>query len=294
MDLARFPAVVLVHGSGPHDRDETLGANKLFRDIAEGLASRGIAVLRYDKRTEVYSQQVASLKDLTVEQETIGDALEALRFLGTQREIDPKRLFVLGHSLGAYLGPRIAERDPQIAGLIIMAGITRPLEDVIFAQYKYIGAPPDQLERVKQQVAEIHELKSAEGPPILGVPRSYWLDLNSYDPKADVRKLHCRILVLQGERDYQVTKPDYVGWQNALGVIRRPRLSLSSVESSLHFGGRQEYVERVRQPRARRAGSDQRHCGMDQELGCRFVGAAVVGFIDGSRPYTSTAPLVAT
>jgi dienelactone hydrolase len=211
-----FPAVVLVHGSGPHDRDETVGGAKPFRDIAEGLASRGIAVLRYDKRTKVYAQQMAAIKDLTVEQETIADALEALAFVSTQKEVNPKRVYLLGHSLGAYLGPRIAQRDPKLAGLIIMAGITRPLQDVMLEQFQYLGAKSDQIAQLKQEAAEIRNLQSAEGAPILNAPRSYWLDLNKYDPKAAVQKLHCRILVLQGGRDYQVSQVDYVGWQQAL------------------------------------------------------------------------------
>jgi dienelactone hydrolase len=211
-----FPAVVLVHGSGPNDRDETVGANKPFRDIADGLASRGIAVLRYDKRTKVYPQQMMALKDLTVEQETIADALVALAFLREQHEIDAQRVFLLGHSLGAYLAPRIAERDPQLAGVIMMAGTTRPIEDVMVEQYQYLGAPADQISGVKQAAAEIHALQNAAGPPLLNAPRSYWLDLNKYDPKTEVQKLHCRILVLQGGRDYQVTQVDYSEWENAL------------------------------------------------------------------------------
>ncbi len=66
----RFPAVVLVHGSGPNDRDETFGPNKTFKDLALGLASRGVAVLRYDKRTKVYGAKIAPLKQFTVKEET--------------------------------------------------------------------------------------------------------------------------------------------------------------------------------------------------------------------------------
>jgi dienelactone hydrolase len=126
-----FPAVVLVHGSGPNDRDETLGPNKPFKDLAWGLASRGIAVLRYEKRTKQYPDKIASLHNLTVKEEVIDDVLAAVQLLHKTERIEGKRIFVLGHSLGGMLLPRIGLLDPNIAGLISLAGATRPLEDVI-------------------------------------------------------------------------------------------------------------------------------------------------------------------
>ena len=96
-----FPAVVLVHGSGPEDRDETIGANKPFRDLAWGLATQGIAVLRYDKRTLVYAQAMKDqIQSLTVQDETIDDALAAVELLRSADKIDPARVFLAGHSLG--------------------------------------------------------------------------------------------------------------------------------------------------------------------------------------------------
>ena len=129
-----FAAVVLVHGSGPNDRDETIGPNKPFKDLAWGLASQGIAVLRYDKRTKVYPEKMAALKTLTVKEETIDDAVAAVELLRQTPNIDPQRVFVLGHSLGGYLAPRIAQADTDLAGLIILAGAARPLEDLMLEQ----------------------------------------------------------------------------------------------------------------------------------------------------------------
>ncbi|MDI6863441.1 MAG: DUF3887 domain-containing protein, partial [Pseudothermotoga sp.] len=107
-----FPAVVLVHGSGPNDRDETIGPNKPFKDIAWGLASRGIAVLRYDKRTKVYPEECARMVDtFTINDETVDDAVNALNLLKKFEKIDEKAIFVLGHSLGATMAPRIATRS---------------------------------------------------------------------------------------------------------------------------------------------------------------------------------------
>ncbi len=181
-----FPAVVLVHGSGPNDRDETLGPNKPFRDLAWGLASHGIAVLRYDKRTYVYPQQMAALQRLTVQEETIEDAIRAVALLRQTDRIDQERVFVLGHSLGGTLAPRIGQQAP-VAGLIIMAGATRPIEDLMVEQTRYILAldgelsaqDKAQIAELETAVAKIKALTPADSPSetLLGAPASYWLDL---------------------------------------------------------------------------------------------------------------------
>ena len=111
--------MILVHGSGPHDRDETIGPNKPFRDLAHGLASQGIAVLRYEKRTKEHPIRMAlSVNTITVKEETIDDAVAAFEALASQEKIDPKRIFVLGHSLGGTLLPRIGKAKDGIAGFI--------------------------------------------------------------------------------------------------------------------------------------------------------------------------------
>ena len=162
-----FPAVVLVHGSGPNDRDETIGPNKPFRDLAWGLASQGIAVLRYDKRTRAHASQFTPdvLARLTVKEETVDDALLAAQLLRQTQGIDPKRIVILGHSLGAMLAPRIGQQDPTLAGLIILAGPTRPLEDITADQFDYLynldGTLTDQensdLQAVKTQAARVKD-----------------------------------------------------------------------------------------------------------------------------------------
>ena len=209
------PAVVLVHGSGPNDRDESVGGSKLFRDLAEGLASSGIAVLRYDKRTKTYGQRMAA-RNITLQEETVDDAVAAAAWLGGQREIDDKRVFVLGHSLGGYALPRIARRATNVAGLIVLAGSTRPLEDVIVEQTEYLGAPAATLEKMRADAERVRRIKPG-AEPVLGVPASYWLDLKGYDPAREAADLRVPILVLQGERDYQVTMRDFANWKAALG-----------------------------------------------------------------------------
>lgn len=232
----RWPAVVLVHGSGPNDRDETIGPNKPFRDIAWGLASRGIAVLRYEKRTRQHaSEMIEFRKTLTVNEETIDDACEAVAFLRTRSEIDTNRIFVLGHSLGGMLVPRVALRDARIAGFIILAGATRPIEDVIVEQFTYIfgldGTIDDQeqsrLADVRKQRDGVKMLTPADtaAQALFAAPASYWLDLRNYDPPAVAAKLHVPLLILQGGRDYQVTNTDFERWRTALR--NKPNVSFS-------------------------------------------------------------------
>ena len=113
-----FPAVVLVHGSGPNDRDETIGPNKPFADIAQGLATRGIAVLRYEKRTKQYPTAMALMAaTITVKEETVDDAIAAFETLAALPKIDRRRVFILGHSLGGTLLPRIARGSPASRGV---------------------------------------------------------------------------------------------------------------------------------------------------------------------------------
>jgi uncharacterized protein len=223
---SRPPAVVLVHGSGPQDRDETIGPNRPFRDLALGLGSRGIAVLRYEKRTRVHAAKLR-LEGFTLHQETVEDALAAVALLRRMPEIDPSRLFVLGHSLGGMALPRIGHGDTRIAGLIFMAATSRPLEDVVVEQLRYIASLDGKAsDEARQQIvdaeaaaAAVKSARLATTPAAklpFSIPAAYWLDLRAHDPLHEVKTLRQRLLLLQGGRDYQVTLKDLDGWRRAL------------------------------------------------------------------------------
>ena len=230
-----FPAVVLVHGSGAHDRDATIGPNKPFRDLAHGLAGHGIAVLRYVKRTKMHPQQFIGV-EFTINEETVDDALAATATLRGNEKIDAHRIFIAGHSLGALVAPRIGERDARIAGLILLAAPARRLDDIVIAQMRYLAAREGRseaeisadvapLEHQRETVRQLVDGATHDQPLMLNLPASYWLDLNRYDPLGSARTIAQPMLILQGGLDYQVTLvDDFARWQAAFSDDSRVRL----------------------------------------------------------------------
>ena len=224
-----FPAVVLVHGSGPNDRDETIGFNKPFRDIAWGLAQKGIAVYRYDKRTLVYGQQMAADPGLTLEEETVLDAAKSVEILAGEEKIDGSRIYVAGHSLGGQALPRINEalaETEAAAGYIFLAAPARKLPDIMKEQYDFLYSLTSELTEEQEQQKEMiyAELARLEDPDslsendtVLGAYSAYWKDLDSYDQVQTAASIQQPCLVLQGEEDYQVTMEDFGLWKEAYG-----------------------------------------------------------------------------
>ena len=230
-----FPGLVLVHGSGPNDRNESLGPNRPFQDLAWGLATRGIAVLRYDKRSKVHGAKILANSKLeatmTVKDETIDDALAAAAILQKTGKVDKARVFILGHSQGGFLMPRIAmaAESLNVAGFISMAGLTRPLEDTILRQMDYLfglagGAVSEEdkkkLQDIKDAVAKVKALTNTDissTAKLLGAMPAYWLDIRGYDPPGMAKTVVKPMLILQGGRDYQVTTEDFENWKKALG-----------------------------------------------------------------------------
>lgn len=221
-----YPCVVLVHGSGATNRDEKVLNNTPFRDIAWGLAQQGIAVYRYDKRTFVYPQQFKTGTELTLYDETIDDAVEIAKMLQGVDGIDKDKIFILGHSIGGYAMPRIAEDSNEAAGFIIMAGSARSVHEMIPEQYDYLfnldGTITDDeqelLDAVKADVEKIQNIDDyGDSEIFMGMYKAYIKDAISYKPVEVASTIERTVLVLQGERDYQVTMKDYNMWHDAYG-----------------------------------------------------------------------------
>jgi dienelactone hydrolase len=241
-----LPALVLLGGSGPEDRDGSIGRSKPLRDLAWGLASGGIAVLRFDKVTHAHPDRVGENRAFTVTDEYLPDALAAIALLRAHPAIDPARVFVAGHSLGGTIAPRVAAAEPSVAGLVLLAGGAQPLQWAAVRQISYLAslapataaASQPGIDALTAQARMVDspdlspETPDAELP--FGVPAPYWLDLRDYDPVAVAAGLPQPMLLVQGGRDYQATVADDLSrWRAGLG--RRPDVAIRVYPADNHF-----------------------------------------------------------
>lgn len=237
-----WPAIVLL-GSGPFDRDLTMGPNKAFKDLAWGLASRGVAVARFDKVTHVHTE-VGSAPGFTMVDEYVPHAIAAVHLLQQQRNVDPARVFVLGHSGGGKATPRVAAAEASVAGLVSLAGDTLPLTQAAVRVARYLAeldpgpATTSAVEAVTRQAALVDSPDLSPSTPaadlLFGWPASYWLDLRGYDPVATAAGLDKPMLILQGGRDYQVTvTDDLTRWR--AGLAHRPDVTIRVYEADDHM-----------------------------------------------------------
>lgn len=245
--IGALPGVVLVHGSGPHDRDETIGPNRPFLDIARGLAAQGIAVLRFDKRSQARPQDYTDGK-ITIDSETTDDAVAAVATLAATPGIDHGRIFVLGHSQGGMMAPRIAARAAQggtpVAGLVLMAAPSRKLLDILVEQNRRMAVLDDghtsdaeaaALDALRTQVRALRadgDVASDQTP--MKLPAAYWRSTDAVDPVTEAKAIHLPMLVLQGARDIQVVDADWQGWKG--GFHDDPHVVLKLYPALNHLG----------------------------------------------------------
>ncbi|MYW24195.1 DUF3887 domain-containing protein [Bacillus thuringiensis] len=221
-----FPAVILVQGSGATDQDETAFALKPFRDLAEGLASKGIAVLRYNKRTYEHGLKTQFSPFYTVDKETTDDALLVTQFLKNEPLINKNQIYILGHSQGGMMLPKMIEKDQNknIAGAIVMGGPARTIQDVVLDQFEYlfsIGAMnQEQYKFYKSQFELLNDPNfSGQNPPkdfYLG-SAVFWDSIRKIKAAEMSKEQKTPLLIIQGERDYQVqSKIEIPLWKEQL------------------------------------------------------------------------------
>ncbi|MBI4244680.1 MAG: DUF3887 domain-containing protein [Planctomycetes bacterium] len=245
------PAVILVHGSGPHDRDQTVGPNKPFKDISFGLAAKGIAVLRYEKRTEYIGKmgnKIKLEKKFTIKEEVIDDALYAVEFLKGEKNIDKNKIFILGHSLGGMVLPRMSFGRTDIRGLIYLAAPSRPFEQILLEQMEYLAMLDEKIspeegkniEKLKKQIDNLAKLSTESDSNQLpfNISAAYWIDLKKYNNVEIAKKLNVSMLFLQGERDYQVTIKDFEIWKDALKDNEKVKFISYSLLNHLFMEGK--------------------------------------------------------
>lgn len=227
-----FPAVVLIHGSGTHDRDSSIGSGKPFRDLAVGLASQGIAVLRYDKVTYEHTFKVSAEPKFTLKNESVDDALLAVQLLKDNAKIDTFSIFVAGHSQGGFVMPLVVEGDKNhdIAGTILLSAPSSKFTSALSEQQVEL------VNRVKksgldsapyeQQAAQWTAIASIVDDPKYTVdniplqfplqPAYWWFEQKNYVPAELAKGQTGPTLILQGENDWQVGTKQFEGWKSAL------------------------------------------------------------------------------
>lgn len=220
------PVVILIQGSGQSDMNETIGkvSNKPFQDIAWQLAEQGIASIRYNKRFYQYPELANA--EMTIKDEVLEDAGIAIAYAKDCGKVDVTNIYVVGHSLGGMLAPKIALDNPDVAGIVSLAGTPRKLEDVIYDQNVFALASTDEykqeqkeamLQMVQAEIDKVKNLTEADTSTILSVPAAYWYSLNQIDTPKILEQLTIPMLFLQGDADFQITvEKDFAKWKELL------------------------------------------------------------------------------
>jgi fermentation-respiration switch protein FrsA (DUF1100 family) len=244
-----FPAVVLITGSGPQDRDESLLGHKPFLVLSDYLTRHGIAVLRADDRGIAKSGGVfgtATTADFAT------DAEAGVAYLKTRSEVNPRKIGLIGHSEGGVIAPMVAARNPDVAFIVMMAGTGVSGHEILVAQRRLIseaaGDSPENLDKgdaqqralltlVEQEKDDaVLEKKAREllagsvpeaqiAPQIKAISSPWFRYFLTYDPAPALSKLKCPVLVINGEKDLQVP----------------PKQNLPAIRKALQAGGNKDF-----------------------------------------------------
>ena len=262
-DKGVFPAVLLITGSGPQDRNETVSGHRPFLVLADYLTRQGIAVLRVDDRG--VGESTGDFSQATSE-DFASDVLAGIEYLKTRKEINPEQIGLIGHSEGGIIAPMVAAKSSDIAFIILMAGTGLTGEEILYLQgaliYRAMGVSEEDIiknrqfnekifsvikeekdkknaeERLRQMFMEDWEKMSDEKKEQIGDPEVFleaqlqsllspWLKFFlTYDPKPTLSKVKCPVLAINGEKDLQVP----------------PKENLNAIEEALVAGGNKNFI----------------------------------------------------
>ena len=224
----RVPAVVFVHGSGASNRNEQIYRLTPFKDLAEGLAERGIASVRYDKRSFVHGRKMRK-QCITVKEETVEDAVRAAELLRSDPRINPDEIYIIGHSMGAMLAPRIDAEGGNFRGLILMAGTPFRLEDIVIRQLKQAGSSKGGLMKAvvglesrvfSRKFDSLYEMPDEEAKKKKfagGITLWYFKEMGRKTAVDYLLETEKPVLIMQGGMDFQVLpSEDYAGFREKL------------------------------------------------------------------------------
>ncbi|MEG2538881.1 MAG: alpha/beta hydrolase [Clostridium sp.] len=220
--------VIIVGGSGPSNKDGSIGNQSPYKDLAYMLGDKGIASFRYDKRTLSHIDKMTPsyVLNLGLKEEYLEDYNEIIHYLQRRSDIVNSEIYTIGHSQGGNIIPMLHSTNPSAKGYIFLAANYFPLEDHILRQNKYLlditpglteEFKKEQISFIQGEVSKIKTLtQSSINEKILGIPAKYWLEYKGYDPAIEASKINKPMLFIQGLNDYQVTIDDLNKFKDTL------------------------------------------------------------------------------
>jgi len=246
---SKSPLVIIVPEAGPTDKDGSYEENKPYKDLAWGLASKGIATFRYEKRSNNYGifllKDKAAYETFTPREDLLIDLYKIIDSLKTLPDVDPDKIYILGHGQGGMLAPLIAKERKDVAGIIMMGANAKRTQEMMIDQYKYLSkvSPEKKPEYDAQTRNAIRSMDKKLNPLTehhlmpYDVQATYWIWLNQYPHLEIAKKLSKPQLILHGERDYQTNMENYDLWKKTLVKNTKATIKLYPRLNHLFYAG---------------------------------------------------------
>ncbi len=223
------PVVILYSGFSLRDRDESIGDAKPFRDIAWGLASKGIASIRFDSRAFTLGPDVVANFDL--DKYLLDDLSAIIAYVRMEPDLlDTTRIFLAGHALGGFVAPLVARRDSNLAGVILLSAAARPPDETLLESMTDIPGGPTAHKEIEKDAKDlVRRLVDRKVPPeqiLFFAPARVWYDLMDNNGVAAAKQMNKPFLILQGGRDKETAASDFAIWEKTLSGRKNVQFKL--------------------------------------------------------------------